>query len=65
MKNVAAAFTADELAYIKKHTGILLSDEKEYSDDDFLDIHKAITENAPYDDMFECVVDKFYDKFGI
>jgi len=65
MRNVAAVFTAEELAFMKQHCGVVLSDERDYSDDDLLDIHEAITENAPLGDVLESIVDKFYDKFEV
>lgn len=65
MKNAAAVFTAEELAFIEQHSGVALSNEREYSDDDLLAIHEAITESAPYNDTFESVVDKFFDNFGV
>lgn len=65
MKNVAAVFTAKERAFIQEHTGVTLSNDRDYSDDELLRIHEAITDNAPYDDLFESVVDKFFDNFEI
>ena len=65
MKNVAAVFTAEELAFIEQHSGVSLSNEMEYSDDDLLAVHEAITENAPYGDLFESVIDKFFDNFEV
>lgn len=65
MKNVAAVFTAEELLFIEKHSGEALSNDRDYSDDELLRIHEAITDNAPYDDLFESVVDKFFDNFEV
>ena len=65
MKNVAAVFTAEELAFIEQHSGVSLSNGREYSDDDLLAVHEAIMENAPYGDLFESVIDKFFDNFEV
>lgn len=65
MKNIAAVFTAEELLFIEKYTGVMLENSRDYSDDELLDIHESITENAPIDDVFESVIDKFYDHFAI
>lgn len=65
MKNVAAFFSDEERSFIREYTGITLSDEKDYSDDELLQIHEAITDNAPMDAVFERIIDKFYDNFEI
>jgi len=61
LKNVASVFTVEELAFIKEHTGILLSDEIDYTDDDLFIIESAISDNAPDGNVLERIMDKFYD----
>ena len=67
MKNVAAVFTAEELSFIEQHSGAALTDERDYSDDELLDIHQALCDNAPslVDPVFEQIIDKFYDNFEV
>lgn len=76
MTGVKSVFTENELSFMKSTIGIELSDEKDYSDDDLLEIHEEITEELPHDydsdgyplesgRLFESIVDKFYNYFGI
>lgn len=76
MTGVKSVFSSEELDFMKSTIGIELSDERDYSDDDLLDLHDQITEDLPHDydsegnpldsgRLFESIVDKFYDKFEI
>lgn len=76
MTGVKSVFSSEELDFMKSTIGIVLSDERDYSDDDLLELHDQITEDLPHDydsegnpldsgRLFESIVDKFYDKFEI
>ena len=76
MTGVKSVFSAKEIDFMKNALGIEFSDDKDYSDEELLEIHEQITEELPhdYDDkgnplesarLFESIVDKFYDKFDI
>lgn len=76
MTGVKSVFSSEELDFMKSTIGIELSDERDYSDDDLLELHDQITEDLPHDydsegnpldsgRLFESIVDKFYDKFEI
>lgn len=76
MTRVKAVFTAKELEFMKSTIGVEFSDTKEYSTDELLDIHQQILDDLPceYDEdgspkesaqLFESIVDKFYDHFKI
>ena len=62
MKNVASVFTPEEQLFIKEYGGVVLDDDKDYSDDELVSIYDAVTEDAPYTDVFESIVDKFANK---
>ncbi len=75
MKGVRSVFTEEELNFIKTYTGIEFSDDKDYSDDEIVDIYERLTDELPYDydddgypkkngRLFESIVDKFYDHLG-
>ena len=73
---VKAVFTAKEQDFMKSTIGIVLSETKDYSTDELLDMHQLILDELPceYDDdgspkesaqLFESIVDKFFDHFKI
>ncbi len=76
IKGVRSVFTLEELNFMKSTIGLDLSDSKDYSADELLEIYELITDELPYeyDDegyplkagrLFESIVDKFYDYFDI
>lgn len=76
MTRVKAVFTAKELEFMKSTISVEFSDTKDYSTDELLDIHQQILDYLPceYDEdgspkesaqLFESIVDKFYDYFKI
>lgn len=76
MTGVKSVFTPEEIKFMKNSLELELSDTKDYTVDELLDIHDLITEELPhdYDDegypletgrMFESIIDKFYDHFNI
>lgn len=76
MTGVKSVFTPEEIEFMKSSLDLELSDTKDYTVDELLDIHDLITEELPhdYDDegypletgrMFESIIDKFYDHFNI
>lgn len=76
MTGVKSVFTPEEIEFMKSSLDLELSDTKDYTVDELLDIHDLITEELPhdYDDegypletgrMFERIIDKFYDHFNI
>ncbi len=76
MKRVKSVFTAEELDFMKTNIGLELSDDKDYSTDELLDIYELILDELPheYDEegyplkagrLFESIVDKFYDYLDI
>ena len=66
MTNVANAFTFRERLFIAQACGEELSNSKDYTDDELAAIREAVIENAPAEsELFESVIDKFYDEFGL
>ena len=76
MTGVKSVFTSEEIEFMKSSLDLELSDTKDYTVDELLDIQDLITEELPhdYDDegypletgrMFESIIDKFYDHFNI
>jgi len=76
MTGVKSVFTDEELDFMKSSIGLELSDDKDYTDDELLEIHEQITAELPYaydtegnpkdtGRLFESIVDKFYDHFDI
>ncbi len=76
MMGVRSVFTEEELDFMKTSIGLELFDDKGYTVDELLEIHKWITDELPYEYnedgslkkagwLFESIVDKFYDHFGI
>lgn len=74
MKNVTALFTQEELKELQK-IGISFNSDREYTDEELIDIHEKITDEFPYEysddgpkesgQIFESIIDKFKDKFNI
>ena len=76
MTGVRSVFTPDEIEFMKSSLDLELSDSKDYTVSELLDIHELITEELPhdYDDegyplesgrLFESIIDKFYDHLNI
>lgn len=74
MTGVKSVFSPEELRFMERTIGLQLSDSKDYSSDELLDIYDRITEDLPYeydDDgtpceggrLFESIIDKFIDNF--
>ena len=76
MTGVKSLFTEEELAFMETSIGLELSDDKDYSTDELLDIHVFITDELPYEydedgfpekkgQLFESIVHTTLDCFGI
>lgn len=76
MTGVKSVFTDKELEFMRSNIGLELSDTKDYTVDELDDIHTLITDELPYSydkdgypledgQLFESIVDKFYDRFKI
>ena len=76
MIGVKSVFTPKEQEFMKAAIGVEFSDDKDYSTDELLDIHQRILDDLPceYDSdgspketgqLFEAIVDKFYDRLHI
>lgn len=74
MTGVRSVFTDKELEFMENSIGLILSDNKDYSEDELDDIYLRITEGLPYSydkdgypletgELFERIVDKFLDHF--
>lgn len=73
MTGVQSVFTEEELNFMESSVGLVLSDTKDYSDDELADIYDQITELPyAYDDdgyplkegrLFESIMDKFLGHF--
>ena len=73
MTRVRSVFTEEELSFMESAVGLVLSDTKDYSDDEMLDIYDLITELPyAYDDegtpleqgrLFESIMDKYLEHF--
>ena len=73
MKNLRSVFSEEEIMVIEEYTDIILSDEYDYSIDEFLNIHETFEDYLPYEydyktDMpmengflFESIMDKCYE----
>jgi hypothetical protein len=72
MIGLASIFTEEELEFMKNSIGLELSDTKDYSEDELMDIYEKICDELPMDFwpdgtpkrtgwLFESIVDKFYD----
>lgn len=75
MTGVKSVFSPEELSFMENTIGLHLSDNKDYSNDELLDIYDRITENLPYDydedgtprkngHLFESIIDKFIDNLN-
>lgn len=75
MMNARKVFTDEELTAMES-IGVVLSDAKDYSDDELIGIHQKITDELPCDfdtdgeplqsgRVFESIIDKFADEFDI
>ncbi len=66
MTNVANAFTFRERAFIEQVTGTALNNSRDYTDEELEALREAVIEKAPAEsELFESVLDKFYDEFGL
>lgn len=74
MTGVKSVFSPEELNFMESTIGLQLSDTKDYSPDELLDIYDRITDDLPYEydedgtplesgRLFESIIDKFIDKF--
>lgn len=76
MLKINKYFNNEQLSLLHS-IGVDLDDEKDYSDDELLDIHDAITDNyltngfdkksnpTPISRVYEEIIDTFYDKLSI
>ena len=67
MKNTAAAFTPEELFYIRQYGGAMLRNDVDYSRDDMRDIRMNLKDNFPYYDseIFDSIMRKLLRHFGV
>ena len=73
MKGVRSVFTTEELDFMENTVGLKLSDEKDYTTDELLEVYDQITELPyEYDDegypleagrLFESIMDKYLQHF--
>lgn len=74
MTGVRSVFDQEELDFIESSIGLVLSDTKDYTDDELLEIYDLITEELPceFDEegyplktgwLFEHIIDKFLEHF--
>ena len=74
MTKVRSVFTEEELKFMESTIGLVLTDDKDYSDDELDDMYWRITEELPHDydgegypletgKLFESIVDKFLEHF--
>lgn len=72
MIGLASVFTEKERYALQEHCNIVLSDDREYSKDDLLEIYDLVCDTFPYDYdregrplelgwIFEHIVDKLVD----
>lgn len=75
MTGVKSVFSLEEQSFMENTMGLHLSDTKDYSDDELLEIYDRITENLPHDydedgtpskngRLFESIIDKFIDNLN-
>lgn len=74
MTKVRSVFTEEELEFMESTISLVLSDDKDYSDDELDDMYWRITEELPHDydeegyplktgKLFESIIDKFLEHF--
>lgn len=74
MTKVRSVFTEEELEFMESAISLVLSDDKDYSDDELDDMYWRITEELPHDydeegyplktgKLFESIIDKFLEHF--